>query len=91
MFVRQGNYLLVVFLITLFVVLHDSAHAQTTCSNKLLAEMVGKITETYGLQELKSEVLVPNIESLFLRFGFTFSLTFCYKTAHPFCVRTDRR
>lgn len=60
MFIRQGNYLLAVFLITLFV-LHSSVHAQTTCSNKLLAEMVGKITETYGLQELKSEVLVPKL------------------------------
>ena len=61
MFVRQGNYLLVVFLITLFVVLHDSAHAQTTCSNKLLAEMVDKITESYGLQELKPEFSVPKL------------------------------
>lgn len=61
MFKQQGNYLLAVLCVTLLVAFHGGAYAQSVCSNKLLTEIVEKMTESYGLQGLNEELLIPEL------------------------------
>lgn len=61
MFKQQGNYLLAVLCVTLLVTFHGGAYAQSVCSNKLLTEIVEKMTESYGLQGLNEELLIPEL------------------------------
>lgn len=61
MFKQQGNYLLAVLCVTLLVTFHGGAYAQSVCSNKLLTEIVEKVTESYGLQGLNEELLIPEL------------------------------